>query len=592
MRKVFQSIVRCSGNFGHILTILVAGVALAACQAGNQSEAVELPPSYYDDPVLGPLPQVSLDSLGEAAGRLEGEAEHPDPSTFGYDTATGVYTHPTAAPEIEGPRPFKGSLTYIDMEEYSQNVDVVAYYPHLASVGHTYQSVLEFDGRRYMFNGGYPSVQIYDITDPRELERIPTPEPIDSGIEGDGPLYLRGFFRYVPRLEKHYFIQSYSPPYVGFLENKYLDPERVRAIREWPDLKGFRVFEMTAPDEYSLVATVTSDPDGDPAKRPQQGGGCSEFAWDGISRYMFITCAPTDDYANQPYRSLLYTYGVSAYNMTDPADPVYLSTWHVPGQLLSEEAEFRANPRWNNRASRMGARVMFVPTYPDDGGQYGYVPMGGWGFYVVDISDPTNMATVGQVDDFPIAVSGNEGDSVYVDVIEETGGHVFFNGYPLVEDCYEPYKNIYSIDVNDPANPTVVGTFPRPTPPAGAMFTDYCQRRGSFGPKRPGASGRSPQPGTPHPRYAPWSFYNAGMQMFDVSDPANVTIAAYFAPKIMDPEMNWAFGNPTNAVFVEWDRNLIYLFTNHGFYVLSSPLLGDPVFGIPAEDAGIGRSPA
>ncbi len=592
MRKVFQSIVRCSGNFGHILTILVAGVALAACQAGNQSEAVELPPSYYDDPVLGPLPQVSLDSLGEAAGRLEGEAEHPDPSTFWYDTATGVYTHPTAAPEIEGPRPFKGSLTYIDMEEYSQNVDVVAYYPHLASVGHTYQSVLEFDGRRYMFNGGYPSVQIYDITDPRELERIPTPEPIDSGIEGDGPLYLRGFFRYVPRLEKHYFIQSYSPPYVGFLENKYLDPERVRAIREWPDLKGFRVFEMTAPDEYSLVATVTSDPDGDPAKRPQQGGGCSEFAWDGISRYMFITCAPTDDYANQPYRSLLYTYGVSAYNMTDPADPVYLSTWHVPGQLLSEEAEFRANPRWNNRASRMGARVMFVPTYPDDGGQYGYVPMGGWGFYVVDISDPTNMATVGQVDDFPIAVSGNEGDSVYVDVIEETGGHVFFNGYPLVEDCYEPYKNIYSIDVNDPANPTVVGTFPRPTPPAGAMFTDYCQRRGSFGPKRPGASGRSPQPGTPHPRYAPWSFYNAGMQMFDVSDPANVTIAAYFAPKMMDPEMNWAFGNPTNAVFVEWDRNLIYLFTNHGFYVLSSPLLGDPVFGIPAEDAGIGRSPA
>ncbi|MDP7338139.1 MAG: hypothetical protein QF786_02375 [Vicinamibacterales bacterium] len=592
MRKVFQSIVRCSGNFGHILTILVAGVALAACQAGNQSEAVELPPSYYDDPVLGPLPQVSLDSLGEAAGRLEGEAEHPDPSTFGYDTATGVYTHPTAAPEIEGPRPFKGSLTYIDMEEYSQNVDVVAYYPHLASVGHTYQSVLEFDGRRYMFNGGYPSVQIYDITDPRELERIPTPEPIDSGIEGDGPLYLRGFFRYVPRLEKHYFIQSYSPPYVGFLENKYLDPERVRAIREWPDLKGFRVFEMTAPDEYSLVATVTSDPDGDPAKRPQQGGGCSEFAWDGISRYMFITCAPTDDYANQPYRSLLYTYGVSAYNMTDPADPVYLSTWHVPGQLLSEEAEFRANPRWNNRASRMGARVMFVPTYPDDGGQYGYVPMGGWGFYVVDISDPTNMATVGQVDDFPIAVSGNEGDSVYVDVIEETGGHVFFNGYPLVEDCYEPYKNIYSIDVNDPANPTVVGTFPRPTPPAGAMFTDYCQRRGSFGPKRPGASGRSPQPGTPHPRYAPWSFYNAGMQMFDVSDPANVTIAAYFAPKMMDPEMNWAFGNPTNAVCVEWDRNLIYLFTNHGFYVLSSPLLGDPVFGIPAEDAGIGRSPA
>jgi hypothetical protein len=57
----------------------------------------------------------------------------------------------------------------------------------------------------------------------------------------------------------------------------------------------------------------------------------------------------------------------------------------------------------------------------------------------------------------------------------------------------------------------------------------------------------------------------------------------------MDPEINWRFGNPTNAVFVEWDRNLIYLFTNHGFYILSSSLLGDPVFGMPAENAGIGN---
>ena len=77
--------------------------------------------------------------------------------------------------------------------------------------------------------------------------------------------------------------------------------------------------------------------------------------------------------------------------------------------------------------------------------------------------------------------------------------------------------------------------------------------------------------------------------MFDVSDPTNVKIAAYFTPKMMDPEMNWEFGNPTNAVFVEWDRNLIYLFTNHGFYILSSPLLGEPVFEMPKEDAGIGR---
>ncbi len=104
-----------------------------------------------------------------------------------------------------------------------------------------------------MFNGGFPSVQIYDITDPRDVVLIPAPDPTDSGIEGDGPLHLRGFFRYVPRLDTYYFIQSFAPPYIGILENKYLDPERVRTIRNWPDLKGFRVFEMTAVNEFELT---------------------------------------------------------------------------------------------------------------------------------------------------------------------------------------------------------------------------------------------------------------------------------------------------------------------------------------------------
>ena len=192
----------------YLLGGLMASVLLAACEAGNEQAATEiqLPPSFFNDPVLGPLPMVSLDPLGESAGRLEGEAEHPDPDSYGYDRRTGVFTHPAAAPEIEGPRPFIGSLTYIDMEQYSLNTEVVAFYPYVASVGHTYQFVLEFDGRRYMYNNGYPDVHIYDITDPRDLKVIPSAEPIDSGIEGDGPVALRGFFRYVPRLDKYYVI--------------------------------------------------------------------------------------------------------------------------------------------------------------------------------------------------------------------------------------------------------------------------------------------------------------------------------------------------------------------------------------------------
>ena len=163
----------------YVLCGFAACALLSACEAGHEQAATkaQLPPSFFNDPVLGPLPMVSLDPLGEAAGRLEGEADHPDPGSYGYDPETGVFTHPAAAPEIEGPRPFRGSLTYIDMEQYSLNIEVVAFYPYVASVGHTYQFVLEFDGRRYMYNNGYPDVHIYDITDPRDHFNMPLKLP-------------------------------------------------------------------------------------------------------------------------------------------------------------------------------------------------------------------------------------------------------------------------------------------------------------------------------------------------------------------------------------------------------------------------------
>ena len=101
--------------------------------------------------------------------------------------------------------------------------------PILTGHGHLGEGqILGIHFNANMFNGGFPSVQIYDITDPRDVVLIPAPDPTDSGIEGDGPLHLRGFFRYVPRLDTYYFIQSFAPPYIGILENKYLDPERVR----------------------------------------------------------------------------------------------------------------------------------------------------------------------------------------------------------------------------------------------------------------------------------------------------------------------------------------------------------------------------
>ena len=140
---------------------------------------------------------------------------------------------------------------------------------------------------------------------------------------------------------------------------------------------------------------------------------------------------------------------------------------------------------------------------------------------------------------------------------------------------------VHMIDVSDPKKPFKIGVLPRPKPPADAKFTDFCQRRGSFGPKR---TGYQTQPGTPKDNILPFAFYNAGLQVFDVSNLDKPEITAYFVPPF-DTEnvVEYARGNLSHGVYIEYDRNLFWLFTNHGIYLLSSPVLGDPNFGAPKE---------
>jgi hypothetical protein len=82
----------------------------------------------------------------------------------------------------------------------------------------------------------------------------------------------------------------------------------------------------------------------------------------------------------------------------------------------------------------------------------------------------------------------------------------------------------------------------------------------------------------------PYAFYNAGVQIFDVSGPSDPTIVAYFVPRFDTERVpDYARGNLAHGIYVEYDRNLVWLFANHGMYVLSTPVLGEPSFEAPAK---------
>jgi hypothetical protein len=518
----------------------------------------------------------------------------PDPASYGMDADSGAFVHPTATRDSHDPHPFEGTLDHWDTNQYAKNMTVEAYYPITVEPFHTWQNIVDFDGRRYLYQYVRRDLKIFDITDPKDLRLILTRGhtwgPEGAGEEEnpyrDGDMFGAASIQWNAELGKYVMVQAFEIRRFGLLHDKYSEPDLVDKIRHSGHLKGFKVYAMNGPmpDDWELLAERTTDYEHPDAPVGQQeGSGVRDIPAYFGGQYMFVAAAPSASHALTEYPNDLYSAGYQAWDMSDPTSPKFLDRLNVEGQIAGDpehEKAFKENPRAGNRTSWMGARMsLFIPTPVEEGGQYGYAAMGGLGFFVADISNPAAMKVVGSLE-FEPNVAGVEGDFVDVSQVEKTG-IVYFSGYPLNEDCWEPYKDLFMIDVRDPQNPTVIGTLPRPQAPEGAPFTDFCQRRGSFGPKR---SGYYTQPGTPRDGILPFNFYNAGLQVFDVSDTDNPTISAYFVPPF-DAErvVEYARGNLSHGVYVEYDRNLFWLFTNHGIYCLSSPVLGEPSFAPPEE---------
>ncbi len=518
----------------------------------------------------------------------------PAPGSYGMNKETGEFTHPVATRDAHDNITFEGELDYWDTEQYIKNMKVEAYYPITVEPFHTWQNIVDFDGRRYLYQYVRRDLKIFDITHPKEAKLLLTrghtwgingPDEVAQNPYDEGDMFGAASIQWNKKLGKYIMVQAFEIRRFGLLKNKRVQPENVEAIRNANHLKGFKVYEMNGPlpKDWKLLAERTTDiehPDAPIGQ--QQGSGVRDLPAYFGGDTMFVAAAPDASYALTEYPNDLYSAGYQSWDMSDPANPKFLQQLNVPGQIAFDpehEAAFKANPRAGNRTSWMGARMsLFIPTPVEEGGKYAYAAMGGLGFYVVDISNPKDMKIVSSLN-FEPSVAGTEGDFIDISQVEKTG-IVYFSGYPLNEDCWEPYKDVHMIDVSNPEKPFKIGVLPRPQAPADAAFTDFCQRRGSFGPKRTGAY---TQPGAPRDGILPYNFYNAGLQIFDVSDLKEPTISAYFVPPFNTERVaEFARGNLSHGVYIEYDRNLFWLFTNHGIYVLSSPVLGEPNFG-PAK---------
>jgi hypothetical protein len=335
-------------------------------------------------------------------------------------------------------------------------------------------------------------------------------------------------------------------------------------------LRGIRTFDVTHPAKPVLLNEFSTG---------ERGGGTHHNFYDG-GKYAYLEAGWDDDLrmenAQRPS-----SHAVMIVDMSDPANVKEVSRWWVPGQKLGEEEEYKKYWFAGDESSWTGNHgSVTVPKRVEDGGTIGYAGFGHFGLITLDLSDITRPKMLSQ----------------YQAPFESMGGIPYHTVYPIIADakhprlrnivigspetvqpdCREPYKPVQILDMSDPRNPRLVGLLPRPKPPKEAPYADFCQARGRFGWHNTQAWAA---PGDFRPELLAITAFNAGLRFFDLSDPTQPKEVAWFVPPRdgdIEKYETWFRGTAEN-VFVEWDRNLIWLATHEGTYCLTSPALGKPV---------------
>ena len=301
---------------------------------------------------------------------------------------------------------------------------------------------------------------------------------------------------------------------------------------------GVDLFDVSVPEQPKLISHFD-------CSGPHSRGVHALWFVDGKTIHMasgasdFIPRNPLDD---QFYRIL---------DVSDPARPVEAGRWWYPGTREGDEAPppARLAPQFD-----MGFRTHNTNVFPErpDRAYVGYIDGGA---LVLDISDKGNIKVVSKWNHSPP-----------------------FNGFthtvlPLFErklwvvsdECVQDNgadwpKLVWMIDARDEANPVPIGTFPAPP------FEAFAKRGGRFGAHNlhenlPGpVSFRSDT-------IIIGTFFNAGVRIYDTSDPYRVEEIAYYVPGA--PKLSPAGAIQLNDVYVD-DRRIVYTvdrFTG-GLYVL------------------------
>jgi hypothetical protein len=100
---------------------------------------------------------------------------------------------------------------------------------------------------------------------------------------------------------------------------------------------------------------------------------------------------------------------------------------------------------------------------------------------------------------------------------------------PGSASCSSPLVLSAMVDIKDPAKPRLISMLPRPVPPPGSPYTDFCDKGGRFGSHNTNLEYHLPDV-QKQGDLLYVTFFNAGLRIFDIKDPRHPTEIAWFVP--------------------------------------------------------------
>jgi len=306
------------------------------------------------------------------------------------------------------------------------------------------------------------------------------------------------------------------------------DPRSPKVLKFIPGPPNTWTIQMTLHENLMITALQKQPPDwgGDAAKPFEEG----VLIWDisdpvnpkQVSQWK---TGGTGTHRNS-YPGGKYAYlsaGMPGYkgnvliilDVSDPAKPKEAGRWAMPGQ---KEGEPPAEPPFGFHGP---ANIS-----PDGKmASMGYAPA----VINLDISDIANPKLIGKLVFTPPFISaGAQSEHTVLPIWSRK--LLFASSEASAEGCDKDALNYAAlIDNQNPAKPRLMSMFPTPVPPKRSRYKDFCDKGGRFGPHNTNQEIHLPDVEKPG-NLIYLTYFNAGLQIFDIKDPYVPVISGWFIP--------------------------------------------------------------